>query len=253
MLWFIFHVFIYFWARVVALTSRQHCRLLIAPAGELTVIAGVSEPRVVLPPPPFRSPRLLQDAVSSIFHPCDMSLEAERWHCSSCCREDHLAAEMMGPSFLSRVEQASSKTLSHIWEEVGALQPCLCPGMVQTPVPGRRDEREENTPWEFSAQVEETWNAKWILRNRCRRRIQLLINLFCKCNVPCQPHVFRSPKLRRVAVNDVLRVFRSCALPYTCSSPLSYLCGVRRAHYFNPKRNRPARFSISKRDEKKIR
>lgn len=39
---FIFHVFIYFWARVVVLNSGQHCRLLVALAGELTVIAGVS-------------------------------------------------------------------------------------------------------------------------------------------------------------------------------------------------------------------
>lgn len=77
--------------------------------------------------------------------------------------------------------------------------------------------------------------------------------LFCKCNILCQLHVCSSQRLRRIAVNDVLRIFGSYALPYTCFSLLSYLCEVRHTHYFNPKRNRPAHFSISKLDEKETR
>lgn len=67
-----------------------------------------------------------------------------------------------------------------IREEVRGLLSCLYPE-TGTPASGGRDEREENIPLKFTAQVQNEWKKLGMQNefshNSYRKRIQLLINV----------------------------------------------------------------------------
>lgn len=166
---FIFHVFIYFWAHVVALNSRQHCRLLIALAGELTVTAGVSRTDFW-----FKTSFLmLPSAVAAYwFFPFFITVTSHwrqrgdvatnaaviNWQLRDWCPYHSLPRWNKLPALQEKKSLRGDRRSAPLFV-------CLYPEMG-TPAPGGRDEREEYIPWKFTAQLqkwmEEAWNAKLI-------------------------------------------------------------------------------------------
>lgn len=227
--WIIFRVFIFVWAHVVAWNSRQHCRLLIALAGELTVIAGVSRTDSC-----FKISSLtLSSAVAEhcFFHFSllwhltegrEVTLQLMvLWGLSGSWEADGPIALFLGGTSFQNCRRKKSRA----YPRGSGRSALLFAPQMGIPPFGGRDEQEENNFWNLLPRCK--MNGK---NMECK--INFLVTavgkeytcwwmlLFWKCSVPCQPRVFSSQKLKRITVNDVLRIFRSYALPYVCFSSL---------------------------------
>lgn len=158
---FIFHVFIYFWAHVVTLNSRQHCRLFIALAGGLTVIARVSRTNSCFKISSLMLPSAVAEYwffhFSLLWHLTEgreVTLQpALLWELSGSWETDGpITLFLGGTSF----QHCGRKSLMRIWGELRGLLCCLYPEM-DTPASRGRDEKEENIPLKFTIQVQNEW------------------------------------------------------------------------------------------------